>query len=323
MGLLIPEKDRRQLLPMEFPWAYARYQAGCANHWSPREISMQEDINLWNSQNGLTDTERRVVKTNLGFFAASESMVADNIALQLYNDIANPECRMFLGRQIFEEEIHTDAFMYICTSLLLDEDEMYTMYRDLEEIESRHRLLNNSQLDCKRAGSRLLADLVKYYIVLEGILFYTGFAQLLSLGARNKMNGICEMITYIARDESVHIGFGIDVINQIRREMDNLDPEGFAVWVKSVVVEAVRLEKKVSANRILRDPLPGLDLESCMEYVEFVADRRLVQLGLAPIYYRNESPLPWLSAMMDAGKEQNFFESHVTNYKSAGTLEWD
>jgi ribonucleoside-diphosphate reductase beta chain len=126
--------DVNQLLPMKYRWAWEKYLAACNNHWMPTEVSMQTDIALWKSRDGLTEDERRMVKSNLGFFAASESLVANNIVLAIYRHLTNPECRQYLLRQAFEEAVHTHAFQYIVEGLGLDVGELFNMYREIPSI---------------------------------------------------------------------------------------------------------------------------------------------------------------------------------------------
>src|SRR5688500_9730010 len=126
--------DVNQLLPLKYKWAWEKYLAGCNNHWMPTEVSMQADISLWKSKDGLTDDERLMLKRNLGFFATAESLVANNIVLAVYRQLTNPECRQYLLRQAFEEAVHTHTFQYICTSLGLDEGELFNMYREVPSI---------------------------------------------------------------------------------------------------------------------------------------------------------------------------------------------
>src|SRR5579862_6951522 len=126
--------DVNQLLPLKYRWAWEKYLAGCNNHWMPTEVSMQADIALWKSRDGLTEDERRAIKRNLGFFAASESLVANNIVLAIYRHLTNPECRQYLLRQAFEEAVHTHTFQYIVESLGLDEGELFNMYREVPSI---------------------------------------------------------------------------------------------------------------------------------------------------------------------------------------------
>ena len=202
--------DVNQLLPLKYKWAWEKYLAGCNNHWMPTEVSMQADIALWKSRDGLTEDERRAIKRNLGFFAASESLVANNIVLAIYRHLTNPECRQYLLRQAFEEAVHTHTFQYIVESLGLDEGELFNMYREVPSITDKAAwaIKHTQHLDdpdfktgTPEADQAFLRDLVAFYVIFEGMWFYTGFAQILSLGRRNKMVGIAEQYQYILRDE--------------------------------------------------------------------------------------------------------------------------
>ncbi len=204
--------DVNQLLPLKYHWAWEKYLAGCNNHWMPTEVAMQADIALWKSRDGLTADERLMISRNLGFFATSESLVANNIVLAIYRHLTNPECRQYLLRQAFEEAIHTHTFQYICESLGLDEGELFNMYREIPSITEKAawaleytRSFANPhfQTGTPEHDQSFLRDLIAFYVIFEGMWFYTGFAQILSLGRRNKMIGIAEMYQYILRDECV------------------------------------------------------------------------------------------------------------------------
>src|ERR1700749_632940 len=243
--------DVNQLLPLKYRWAWEKYLSGCNNHWMPTEISMQADIALWKSPGGLTDDERRAIKRNLGFFAASESLVANNIVLAIYRHLTNPECRQYLLRQAFEEAVHTHTFQYIVESLGLDEGELFNMYREVPSITDKAawalkhtKSLEDPQFStCTPDRDRsFLRDLIAFYVVFEGMWFYTGFAQILSLGRRSKMVGIAEQYQYILRDESIHLNFGIDVINQIKSENPQLWSDAFQQEVRGMIEHAAELE---------------------------------------------------------------------------------
>src|ERR1700745_3657363 len=253
--------DVNQLLPLKYRWAWEKYLSGCNNHWMPTEISMQADIALWKSPEGLTLDERRAIKRSLGFFAASESLVANNIVLAIYRHLTNPECRQYLLRQAFEEAVHTHTFQYIVESLRLDEGEMFNMYREVPSITDKAAwaLQYTQHLDdpdfktgTPAADQAFLRDLVAFYVVFEGMWFYTGFAQILSLGRRNKMVGIAEQYQYILRDESIHLNFGIDVINQIKIESPHLWSEEFQQEARRMLQSAAELEAAYG-----RDTMPN------------------------------------------------------------------
>jgi ribonucleoside-diphosphate reductase beta chain len=201
--------DVNQLLPLKYHWAWEKYLSACNNHWMPTEVSMQADIAQ--SKDGLTDDKRRMISRNLGFFAASESLVANNIVLAIYRHLTNPECRQYLLRQPFEEAVHTHTFQYIVESLGLDEGELFNMYREVPSITEKAAwaLKHTDHLDnpsfstgTKETDQAFLRDLVAFYVVFEGMWFYTGFAQILSLGRRNKMVGIAEQYQWRMRENA-------------------------------------------------------------------------------------------------------------------------
>ena len=323
--------DVNQLLPLKYQWAWDKYLAGCNNHWMPTEVPMGADIALWRARHGLSDDERLMLKRNLGFFATSESLVANNIVLAIYRHVTNPECRQYLLRQAFEEAIHTHTFQYIVESLDLDEGELFNMYREVPSITDKAawalkytQNLESGDFDTRTtAGARsFLRDLVAFYVVFEGMWFYTGFAQILSLGRQNKMTGIAEMYQYILRDESIHLNFGIDVINQIRQENPSLWDVDFDREVREMLHDATELEVAYASDTMPRGIL-GLNAGMCRQYMRFIANRRCAQLGMAPIFDSVDNPFPWMSEMIDLKKEKNFFETRVTDYQTGGSLSWD
>ena len=188
--------DVNQLLPLKYQCAWEKYLAACNNHWMPTEVAMPSDIAIWKSTTGLTADERLMVSRNLGFFAASEALVANNIVLAIYRHLTNPECRQYLLRQAF------------------------------------------------------LRALIAFHVIFEGMWFYTGFAQSLSLGRRNKMIGVAEMYPYILRAASMHLNFGIDAINQIKLENPGLWTATFQGEIQRMFMEACELESAYSRDTI-------------------------------------------------------------------------
>ncbi|TDD86755.1 ribonucleotide-diphosphate reductase subunit beta [Saccharopolyspora karakumensis] len=323
--------DVNQLLPLKYGWAWDKYLAGCNNHWMPTEVSMQADIALWKSRDGLTEDERTMLKRNLGFFATAESLVANNIVLAVYRHLTNPECRQYLLRQAFEEAVHTHTFQYICESLGLDEGELFNAYREIPSIADKDawalrytQNLENPEFTTgtPEADQAFLRDLIAFYVIFEGMWFYTGFAQILSLGRRNKMVGIAEQYQYILRDESIHLNFGIDCINQIKLENPHLWTAEFQQEARTMLREACELENAYGRDTMPRGML-GLNSEVCEQYMRFITNRRCAQLGLEPVFPETDNPFPWMSETMDLKKEKNFFETRVTEYQSGAALTWD
>lgn len=323
--------DLNQLVPFKYTWAWDKYLTACANHWMPNEISMSADVALWKNPNGLTEDERLIIKRNLGFFSTADSLVANNLVLAVYKHITNPECRQYLLRQAFEEALHTHAYQYIIESLGMDEAEVFNMYREIPSVATKamwalpytqslgdeHFHTGTPEMD-----QRLLRDLIAFYVIFEGIFFYVGFTQILSMGRRNKMVGTSEQFQYILRDESMHMNFGIDVINQIKIENPHLWTPEFKDEIIQLVKEGVEMEYQYAKDTMPHGIL-GMNAEMFEEYLHFIANRRLNQIGLADQYPGAENPFPWMSEMMDLKKEKNFFETRVIEYQAGGTLSWE
>lgn len=322
--------DLNQLVPFKYDWAWQKYLDACANHWMPQEINMTADIALWKSLDGLTDDERMIIKRNLGFFSTADSLVANNLVLAVYRHITNPECRQYLLRQAFEEALHTHAYQYCVESLGLDEGEVFNMYRELPSVASKAEWAlpyTQSLADpdfytgTPENDQRLLRDLIAFYVVFEGIFFYVGFTQILSMGRRNKMTGVAEQFQYIMRDESMHMNFGIDVINQIKIENPHLWTPAFKDEIIKLIKTGVDYEIRYAYDTMPRGIL-GLNAPMFEEYVHYIANRRCLQIGLPEQYPGADNPFPWMSEVLDLKKEKNFFETRVTEYQTGGALTW-
>jgi len=323
--------DLNQLVPFKYDWAWQKYLDGCANHWMPQEINMTADVATWKSSDGLSEDERRIVMRSLGYFSTADSLVANNLVLGIYRLITNPECRQYLLRQAFEEAIHTHAYQYCIESLGMDEGEIFNMYREVPSVAKKaawslshtHELSDpNFSTGTIEADQQLLRNLIGFYGVTEGIFFYCGFTQILSMGRRNKMTGVAEQFQYILRDESMHLNFGIDVINQIKLENPHLWTEEFKEEVTQMILEGTALEIEYARDTMPRGVL-GMNAAMMEEYLHFIANRRLNQLGLSEQFPGAQNPFPWMSEIMDLRKEKNFFETRVIEYQTGGALNWD
>ncbi len=323
--------DLNQLVPFKYDWAWQKYLDGCANHWMPQDINMTADVATWKSEDGLTDDERRIVMRSLGYFSTADSLVANNLVLGIYRLITNPECRQYLLRQAFEEAIHTHAYQYCIESLGMDEGEVFNMYREVPSVAKKASWsLNKTQAlsdpnfktGTVEDDQQVLRNLIGFYGVTEGIFFYCGFTQILSMGRRNKMTGVAEQFQYILRDESMHLNFGIDVINQIKLENPHLWTEEFQQEAIQMILEGTALEIEYARDTMPRGVL-GMNASMMEEYLQFIANRRLTQLGLPEQFPGAQNPFPWMSEIMDLRKEKNFFETRVIEYQTGGALSWD
>lgn len=303
--------DLNQLVPFKYDWAWQKYLDGCANHWMPQEVNMTADIALWKSQDGLTEDERRIVMRNLGFFSTADSLVANNLALAVYRLITNPECRQYILRQAFEEAIHTHAYQYCIESLGMDEGEIFNMYHEIPSVAKKAawglkytRAISDPEFNTGtvETDKELLRNLIAYYCVLEGIFFYCGFTQILSMGRRNKMTGVAEQFQYILRDESMHLNFGIDVINQIKIENPHLWDAAMKEEATQMILQGTQLEIEYARDTMPRGVL-GMNAAMMEDYLKFIANRRLTQIGLKEEYPGTTNPFPWMSEIMDLDRK--------------------
>ncbi|APQ11243.1 ribonucleotide-diphosphate reductase subunit beta [Pseudomonas oryzihabitans] len=323
--------DLNQLVPFKYDWAWQKYLDGCANHWMPQEVNMNADIATWKSADGLTEDERRIVKRNLGFFSTADSLVANNLVLAVYRLITNPECRQYILRQAFEEAIHTHAYQYCIESLGMDEGEIFNMYHEIPSVAKKAswglkytRSISDPEFKTgtPETDRQFLKNLIAYYCVLEGIFFYCGFTQILSMGRRNKMTGTAEQFQYILRDESMHLNFGIDMINQIKIENPHLWDAQMKDDATQMILQGTQLEIEYARDTMPRGVL-GMNAAMMEDYLKFIANRRLTQIGLKEEYPGATNPFPWMSEIMDLKKEKNFFETRVIEYQTGGALSWD
>ena len=323
--------DLNQLVPFKYDWAWQKYLDGCANHWMPQEVNMNADIATWKSADGLTEDERRIVKRNLGFFSTADSLVANNLVLAVYRLITNPECRQYILRQAFEEAIHTHAYQYCIESLGMDEGEIFNMYHEIPSVAKKAswglkytRSISDPEFKTgtPETDRQFLKNLIAYYCVLEGIFFYCGFTQILSMGRRNKMTGTAEQFQYILRDESMHLNFGIDMINQIKIENPSLWDAQMKDEATQMILQGTQLEIEYARDTMPRGVL-GMNAAMMEDYLKFIANRRLTQIGLKEEYPGATNPFPWMSEIMDLKKEKNFFETRVIEYQTGGALSWD
>ena len=295
----------------------------------PTEVSMQKDIEQWKSD-ALTDDERLVIRRCLGFFAGSESLVGNNLLLNIFKYVTDPECRQYIIRQSYEESLHNLTVVYVCDSLGLEISDLYEAYQNVESIKAKDDFLMDITKDLNRNGfttktlegkRELLRNIITYYIICEGIFFYSGFAMLLSFGRQNKLPGISEQIQYTLRDESLHIEFGTNLVNKIVSQYPKLWTKKFRQETTEHIKTAVELEIQYAEDVLPRGVL-GLNSEMFIDYMHYIGNRRLEGIGLDYRFDSSSNPFTWMVETIDLDKCKNFFETRVTNYQT-GTLEDD
>jgi len=317
-----------QILPHVNKWAWDLYRTGKNNNWTPEEIPMTKDIQNWRDDGVLSDDERLVIKRCLGFFAGSESLVGNNL-FTMFKYVTDPECRQYMARQMYEECLHNDTIVYICDSLDLDINEVYEAYESVPSIKAKDDFLmtitkdlaaNPVDPETPEGVREIIKAAFIYWIVCEGTFFFSGFAMLLSMS--EKIPGVSEQIQYTLRDESIHIRFGTTLLNKIKEQHADVWNSQLEDELTGYLQDAVKLEIEYAKDVLPRGIL-GLNADMFVQYMQFIANRRLEALGMKFRYDSDKNPFPFLSETIDLDKQKNFFETKVTAYQNSGALDDD
>lgn len=309
-----------KLFPLRYPWAYAHVQQAKQNTWFPEEAPLHDDLQDWHER--LTDEEKQAIEMLIGFFNPMESLVTTNLILALYPLLTAPEVRLYLVRQAWEEANHTMAFEYVIKTLPVDRERVFNLHRDhpaiarKEDFQKRltHAVLDyDFDLNTVEGKQHFLYNLIGYFVVLEGIFFYSGFALALAFRQRGLMRGLCTIIDWVLKDESLHLSFGIHLILEFLQEHPEVMTAEFGQRVKALILEAVAIEEDYNCA-VLPRPLIGISADALNGYVRYVADRRLEELGLGA-HFNTPNPLKWMAAQIDLPELVNFFEARNVNYE--------
>jgi ribonucleoside-diphosphate reductase beta chain len=316
------------LLPLKYQWAYDLYRKMKANHWEPEDITMGKDIEQWRDTALVNDVERWIIRMGIGYFSAAEGIVGDNILHVVRELVTAPELKLVLGRHAHEENIHADSLLYMISSLGINPHECEAMFEDVPTIVRKNEFVTRISRSLRRdidlnltENKQLFAkNIFAFGQCMEGTQFYGLFGMILSLYRQNKFRGIGEMFRYTLRDESNHIELFRNLLMDLVEENPDIWTPDFRAELSGLMAEAVALEKE-----FIRDCLPvdsvGLRKDEFLQYIDYIADRRLEGCGLAPLNPGVKNPLPWLAEMMDVKKEQNFFEGRVTEYQKSSALQ--
>ncbi|MFT4034601.1 MAG: ribonucleotide-diphosphate reductase subunit beta [Patulibacter sp.] len=315
------------LLPLRYTWAYELYRTMKANHWEPEDVPMGKDVEQWRDARALTEIDRWIIRMGIGYFSAAEGIVGDNIIHVVRELVTASELKLVLGRHAHEENIHADSLLYMISSLGIDPHECEAMFEDIPTITAKNRFVTRVSQELRRdldlttiADRQLLAkNIFVFGQCMEGTQFYGLFGMILSLYRQGKLPGIGTMFRYTLRDESNHIEVFRRLLLELVAENPDIWAPEFREELRNLMREAVELEQA-----FIRDCLPvegvGLSSDEFSTYIDYIADRRLESIGLAPLIGGIDNPLPWLAELMDIRKEQNFFEGRVTEYQKASSL---
>lgn len=319
-----------QLIQSQNTWAIDLWRKGCANHWMPQEVDMSTDIKQWKNNGFITEDEKLLVKRTLGLFAMGESMVSNSIDTVEYRYITDGACRQYLLRKNFEESLHNWTVSVCCEAYNLNVDEVAEAYRNISTIKNKNKFVSDRlskftpdfNIDTKEGKQSFLKNMVTFYLVMEGTWFFSNFALIMSLGRQNKLTGLYDQINYTLRDESIHVEFGVNVINKIKEDYPSLWTKALQEELIDIITEGVEIEIEY-AKEILPNGILGVTADMLVDYIKFLANTRVASVGLPDIYESVKNPFPWLSEAQDATGIAAFFERREKNYQNAGMLDDD
>jgi len=309
------------LRPMRYPRFFEMYRDAIRNTWTVEEVDLSVDLRDLRSR--MTDAERHLIHRLVAFFATGDSIVSNNLALNLYRHINAPEARMYLSRQLFEEALHVQFYLTLLDTYVPDPDERARAFAAVDNIPSiqqkarfclKHTdaLSSLSSLNSRDDRRRFVENLLAYACGIEGLFFFAAFAYVYFLRSRGLCQGLAAGTNWVFRDESMHMAFALEVVAVARREEPSLFDPDFARRIEVMLEDAVQCELAF-AQDLLSGGVAGLSLSDMREYLQFVADRRLAALEIAP-RYRSKNPFDFMD-LQDVQEVANFFERRVSAYQ--------
>jgi len=312
-------KSGLTLRPLNYQWAYDLYLQAVANTWFPHEIQLGEDLADWNK---MTEEEQHAIEFFISYFNPSELLVNKSLAFGVYPYIQAPEAHLYLAKQMWEEANHCVAFEYVLETFPIDREKAFGAHSNIPSMRAKEdfevqyltRMTQDTlAINTVEGAQNLVRNLVATNIVMEGIWFYSGFMVGLSFRQRNLMRNFGSMIDWVLRDESLHLKFGINLILTILEENPQIVTPEFAQEIQRMILEAVELERVYNED-LLPHGILGLNAQYVNQYVQYIADRRLEELGFLP-HFNVTNPAKWMSTASDVYELVNFFEATNTSYE--------
>lgn len=309
------------LRPMRYPTFYGMYQDAIKNTWTVDEIDFSDD--LVDLERKLMPAERHLIERLVAFFATGDSIVANNLVLNLYQHINAPEARMYLSRQLYEEALHVQFYLTLLDNYIPDQDERAEAFAAVENIPSIRKkaefcfkwigsLSGIDRIETPEHRKAFLLNLICFAACIEGLFFFAAFAYVYFLRSKGLLNGLAAGTNWVFRDESCHMNFALEVVNTVRAEEPELFDADLERQIKDMMDEAVECEYQFAAD-VLAEGVQGMSLADTKIYLQFVADQRLAQLGIAPVYGA-KNPFDFME-LQDVQELTNFFERTVSAYQ--------
>lgn len=313
------------LRPMKYPTFYEMYKDGIKNTWTVDEIDFSKDVNDLRTK--MTPAESHLINRLVAFFATGDSIVSNNLVLNLYKHVNSPEARLYLSRQLFEEALHVQFYLTLLDTYIPDHDERAKAFTAVENIPSIKKkaefcfkwmdsINTLDRVETLEDRRKFLMNMICFATCIEGLFFFAAFAYVYYLRSKGLLDGLASGTNWVFRDESCHINFALEVVETARRE----DPEIFTPEMNDMVTvmieEAVDCEMAF-AEDVLAQGIAGLSLKDMRTYLEFVADQRLEALSI-PKRYNVKNPFPFME-LQDVQELTNFFERKVSAYQTGIT----
>ncbi|GAB3224896.1 ribonucleotide-diphosphate reductase subunit beta [Glycomyces halotolerans] len=319
--LLDPGMDLT-LRPMKYPDFYEQYRAAIRNTWTVEEVDLASDLADLAT---FTPQEQHLIHRLVAFFATGDTIVANNLVLNLYQHVNSPEGRLYLSRQLFEEAVHVQFYLTLLDTYLPDPEERTKAFAAVENIPSIKRkadfcfkwidsIFELHELKTAEDRRLFLLNLICFAACIEGLFFYGAFAYVYWLRSRGLLDGLATGTNWVFRDESCHMNFAFSVVDVVRSEEPELFDDRMRDQVTAMMEEAVECELQF-AEDLVGEGMPGMTVNDMKSYLEYVADQRLERLGM-PGRFGSENPFPFM-ALQDVQELTNFFERRPTAYQTA------
>lgn len=311
------------LRPMRYPVFFDMFRDGIKNTWTVEEVDFQTD--LVDLKQRLSPAEGHLIQRLVAFFATGDSIVSNNLVLNLYKHINSPEARLYLSRQLFEEAVHVQFYLTLLDNNMPDPNEHAAAFAAVENIPSISKkadfcmkwmdsIQELDQLATREHRRRFLLNLICFAARIEGLFFFAAFAYVYFLRAKGLLHGLAAGTNWVFRDESCHLEFAFEVVKIVRGQEPDLWDEKLETEIVQMLHEAVDAEAQF-AEDLLSGGVAGLSLRDMRQYLGYVADSRLQRLGIAPIF-RSKNPFSFMD-MQDVQELTNFFERRVSAYQTA------
>ena len=310
------------LRPMRYPTFYGMYEDAIKNTWTVDEINFSLD--LVDLDRRLTPAEKHLVSRLVAFFATGDSIVSNNLVLNLYQHINSPEARMYLSRQLYEEALHVQFYLTLLDNYIPDMKEREEAFAAVENIPSikakadfcfkwMDQIHGITRLETAEDRRQFLLNLICFATCIEGLFFFAAFAYVYFLRSKGLLNGLADGTNWVFRDESCHMNFALEVVNTVRAEEPGLFDATLEADVRMMMREAVECEYQF-AEDVLSEGVPGMSLADTREYLQCVADGRLAMLGYSA-EYGSKNPFTFME-LQDVQSLSNFFERTVSSYQT-------